>query len=296
MKGIILAAGRGTRLGAATCGIGLDGVGVSKPLIPTYDKPTVYYSLSDLISVGIEDILVIAGPDNIEQFRSLLGNGRELGINISYEIQPKPEGIAQAFIIGEKFIGDDNVALIFGDNIFNGKRFTETLKASTQPRGATVFAYHVPNPQDFGVVEFNKNMQAVSIEEKPAQPKSQYAVVGIYFYTSGVVKVAKLIQPSARGELEITSINEEYLKIGSLEVTILDSDTNWFDTGTPDSLIEAADYVRRKQRRTGQLIGSPEAAAYRAGFISSDALRKLAEPLKKSNYGRALIELANNGW
>ena len=296
MKGIILAAGKGTRLGAATRGIGPSGIGVSKPLIPTYDKPTVYYALSDLISAGIKDILVIAAPDNVDQFQSLLGDGKDLGIRISYEVQPKPEGIAQAFIIGEEFIGDDDVALIFGDNIFSGKRFSETLKASTKPRGATVFAYHVPNPQDFGVVEFDKDMRAVSIEEKPAQPKSHYAVVGIYFYTCGVIEIAKRIQPSARGEIEISSVNDEYRKLGTLDVTVLDSDTNWFDTGTPESLSEAADYVRKWQRRTDQLIGSPEAAAYLAGFISSDTLSYLAKPLEKSVYGSALIQLAKGGW
>jgi glucose-1-phosphate thymidylyltransferase len=296
LKGIILAAGKGTRLGAATCGIGPNGVGVSKALIPTFDKPTIHYPLSDLISAGIKDILVIAAPDNVDQFQRMLGDGKELGIKISYEIQPKPEGIAQAFIIGEQFIGNDDVALIFGDNIFSGKRFTETLKAYTEPRGATVFAYRVPNPKDFGVVEFDKNMRVVSIEEKPAQPKSHYAVVGIYFYNSGVVQVAKTIKPSARGELEITSINDEYRKMGTLDVTVLDSDTNWYDTGTPQSLSDAAAYVRGWQLRNDRLLGSPEAAAYRAGFINRNALRKLAEPLKKANYGKALLRLANKGW
>lgn len=296
MKGIILAAGKGTRLGAATRGIGAKGVGVSKALIPTYDKPTIHYPLSDLISAGIKDILVIAAPDNIDQFQSMLGDGKELGIKISYEVQPKPEGIAQAFIIGEQFIGNDDVALIFGDNIFSGKRFTETLKAYTKPRGATVFAYHVPNPQDFGVVEFDKNMRVISIEEKPAQPKSHHAVVGIYFYNSGVVEVAKRIEKSARGEYEITTINDEYRKMGTLDVTILDSDTSWFDTGTPDSLISAANYVRGWQNRTDRLLGSPEAAAFQAGFIDSDALRELAEPLEKSTYGMALLRLADAGW
>ena len=296
MKGIILAAGKGTRLGAATRGIGPNGVGVSKALIPTYDKPTVYYPLSDLISVGIKDILVIAAPDNVDQFQSMLGDGKELGIKISYEVQPKPEGIAQAFIIGEQFIGNDDVALIFGDNIFSGKRFTETLKSCTKPHGANVFAYHVPNPQDFGVVEFDKNMRAISIEEKPAQPKSHYAVFGIYFYNNEIVKIAKTIKKSARGEYEITTVNDEYRKMGTLDVTILDSDTNCFDTGTPESLSEAANYVRNWQRRTDHLLGSPEAAAYRAGFIDSDALRKLAEPLEKSAYGMALLRLANDDW
>lgn len=296
MKGIILAAGKGTRLGAATRGIGRNGVGVSKPLIPAYDKPTVYYPLADLISAGIQDILVIAAPDNVDQFQALLGDGSDLGINITYDIQPEPKGIAEAFIIAEDFIGTDDVALIFGDNVFSGVRFTETLKASTSPQGATVFAYRVPNPQDFGVVGFDEKMKANSLEEKPAHPKSHYAVVGIYFYNCDVVEVAKRIEPSDRGELEITSVNEEYLKMDKLRVTMLDSDTKWFDTGTPESLAKAADYVRDFQQDTGILLGSPEAAAYRAGFINREALLELADPLKKSRYGEALIELATTGW
>ena len=296
VKGIILAAGKGTRLGATTCGIGKDSTGISKPLVPTYDKPTIYYPLSDLISAGIKEILVIAAPDNVNQFRNLLGDGSNLGIEISYDIQLKPEGIAQAFVIAEDFIGNDNVALIFGDNIFSGNRFSETLKTCTSPDGATVFAYHVNHPEDFGVVEFDENMQAISVEEKPTQPKSHYAIVGIYFYDSDVIAIAKNIQPSARGELEITSVNEEYLRRGKLNVTLLDSDTNWFDTGTPDSLSEASDYVRTHQRRTEQLLGSPEANAYKASFIDKDELLALAEPLKKSNYGKALIQLATEGW
>lgn len=296
MKGIILAAGKGTRLGAATCGIGKGGVGISKPLIPTYDKPTIYYPLSDLISAGIKEILIIAAPDNVNQFRNLIGDGSNLGVSITYDIQHRPEGIAQAFVIAEDFIGSDNVALIFGDNIFSGNRFSETLKTCTNPNGAMVFAYHVNNPTDFGVVEFDKNMQAISVEEKPTQPKSHYAIVGIYFYDSTVIDIAKKIQPSSRGELEITSVNEEYLNRGQLSVTMLDSDTNWFDTGTADSLSEAADYVRKYQARTEQLLGSPEASAYKAGFIDNDELLVLAEPLKKSNYGKALIQLATEGW
>lgn len=296
MKGIILAAGKGTRLGAITCGIGKGSTGISKPLVPTYDKPTIYYPLSDLISAGIREILIIAAPDNVDQFRNLIGDGAELGIEISYDIQIKPEGIAQAFVIAEDFIGSDNVALIFGDNVFSGNRFSETLKTCTNPNGATVFAYHVTNPEDFGVVEFDKNMQAVSVEEKPTQPKSHYAIVGIYFYDSDVIRIAKNVKPSARGELEITSVNEEYLRRGKLNVTLLDSDTNWFDTGTADSLSEAANYVRKHQERTEQLLGSPEASAYRAGFIDKDDLLRLAEPVKKSSYGKALIQLATEGW
>ncbi len=296
MKGIILAAGKGTRLGAATCGIGTQGTGMSKPLIPTYDKPTIYYPLSDLISAGIDDILVIAAPDNINQFQALLGDGKALGISLSYEVQPAPRGIAEAFLIGKDFIGRNNVALTFGDNIFSGKRFTETLKMCTKPDGATVFAYHVPNPEAFGVVEFNSSGQAISIEEKPVQPKSHYAVVGIYFYDSSVVEVARLVQPSARGELEISSVNQEYLRLGQLTVKKLDSDTNWYDTGTPESLAEAADYVRSFQKRTEQLLGSPEASAYQAGFIDREQLLELAEPLKKAAYGQLLIQLAHDEW
>jgi glucose-1-phosphate thymidylyltransferase len=296
VKGIILAAGKGTRLGAITNGIGKSSTGISKPLVPTYDKPTVYYPLSDLISANIKEILIIAAPDNVDQFRNLLGDGTDLGIEISYDIQIKPEGIAQAFVIAEDFIGSDSVALIFGDNVFSGNRFSETLKTCTNPSGAMVFAHHVTNPEDFGVVEFDKNMQAVSVEEKPRQPKSHYAIVGIYFYNNGVIEIAKNVQPSARGELEITSVNEEYLRRGELNVTLLDSDTNWFDTGTANSLSEAANYVRKHQERTEQLLGSPEANAYKAGFIDKDSLLRLAEPVKKSGYGKALIQLATEGW
>jgi glucose-1-phosphate thymidylyltransferase len=296
VKGIILAAGKGTRLGAITNGIGKGGVGISKPLVPTYDKPTIYYPLSDLISANIREILIIAAPDNVDQFRSLLGDGSELGIELSYDIQVKPEGIAQAFVIAENFIGDDNVALIFGDNVFSGNRFSETLKTCTNPNGATVFAYHVTNPEDFGVVEFDQNMQAISVEEKPTQPRSHYAVVGIYFYDKQVINIAKNVKPSARGELEITSVNDEYLRRGELKVTRLDSDTHWFDTGTPYSLNKAANHVREYQERTEQLLGSPEASAYKAGFIDKERLLRLAEPVKKASYGKALIQLATNGW
>lgn len=295
MKGIILAAGKGTRLGAATCGIGANGVGVSKPLIPTYDKPTVYYPLADLISAGISEIMVIAAPDNVDQFRALLGTGEDLGITLHYAVQEVPRGIAEAFIIAEEFIGTDDVALIFGDNVFSGNRFTETLRESTQPEAATVFAYEVPNPQDYGVVEFDESGRAVSLDEKPVQPKSNYAVVGVYFYTSSVVEAAKRIKPSARGELEITDVNKVYLEQGNLNVVMLDSDTNWFDTGTPKSLMAAARYVERFQDQHTRLLGSPEAAAYRAGFITKDELRTLAERLEKSGYGKLLLKLANNG-
>lgn len=294
MKGIILAAGKGTRLGPITRGVGPSSVGVSKALVPTYDKPTIYYPLSDMIAAGIKDVLVIAAPDNVEQFEQMLGDGTNLGMNIQYGIQPVPKGIAEAFIIAEDFIGNDDVLLMFGDNIFNGKRFTESLRASTTPRGATIFAYQVPNPSDFGVVEFDKNMRATSLEEKPASPKSQYAVPGTYFYTNMVVDVAKAIKPSARGELEITDVNVEFLKRNLLDVTRLDNDTEWFDTGTPRSLSSASNYVERWQYQHGQLLGSPEATAYLSGFITAEQLLKLAD--NKSEYGAKLVQLATGGW
>ena len=207
MKGIVLAAGKGTRMGAATLGITNRGAAVSKPLIPTFDKPTIYYSLSSLIAAGISEVLVIAAPDNVEQFRHALGDGEELGIAISYAVQPTPRGIAEAFLIGADFIGNEPVALTFGDNIFSGRRFTQSMKASTNPNGATIFAYHTENPQDFGIVEFDENGRAISLEEKPVRPKSNFAVPGMYFYTPDVVDIASMVQPSARGELEITSVN-----------------------------------------------------------------------------------------
>lgn len=294
-KGIILAAGKGTRLGAITGGIG-SGTGVSKPLVPTYDKPTIYYPLSDMLSAGIDQILIIAAPDNVELFRNVIGDGSALGVSIHYDVQTEPRGIAEAFLIGKDFIGNDNVCLMFGDNVYNGKRFTSALRASVSPRGATVFAYRVDNPRDFGVVEFDENMRAISLEEKPERPKSPYAVPGTYFYTSKVVEIAKSLKPSPRGELEITDVNIEFLKQNLLDVTVLDSDTEWFDTGTPESLHDASTYVRTWQYRHGQLLGSPEAAAYQAGFISSDQLLLLATEQKKSTYGQLLLELAKNEW
>lgn len=296
MKGIILAAGKGTRLGPITGGIGKNGCGPSKPIVQTYDKPTIYYPLSDMISAGISEILVIAAPDNVDQFRALLGDGTELGITLQYDVQPEPKGIAEAFIIGEAFIGDDDVALMFGDNIFDGSDFIEAIKKSTSPRGATIFAYRVSNPSDFGVVEFDRKMRAISLEEKPAKPKSSYAVPGAYFYTNTVVEIAKGITPSERGELEITDVNLEFMRRNLLDVTVLDSDTEWFDTGTPDSLDDASTHVRKWQQRHGRLLGSPEAAAYRAGFINAAQLEELGEARKKSPYGKLLIELATSGW
>lgn len=292
MKGIILAAGRGTRLGPITCGIGGTHIGASKPLVPTFDKPTIYYPLSDLVSAGIRDILVIAAPDNVDQFAGLLGDGSSLGISLSYTVQPKPRGIAEAFVIAEQFIGNDDVMLAFGDNIFSGKRFTSQLRESTQPTGATVFAYHVNNPSAFGVVEFDRQMRAISLEEKPSHPKSDFAVVGIYAYDNRVVDIAKQLTPSQRGELEITDVNKAYLEAGLLDVRVLDSDTNWFDTGTPESLLGAAVYVDEFQRRTGELLGSPEAAAYQAGTIDRGQLIELAATQQKTAYGRRLMQLA----
>lgn len=295
--GIVLAAGRGTRMGATTLGITANGSAVSKPLLPTYDKPTIYYSLSSLISAGIREVLIIAAPDNVDQFRSTIGDGTELGMEISYAVQSVPRGIAEAFIIGAEFIGTRNVALTFGDNIFSGRRFAEILRQSTQPEGATIFAYHVPNPEEFGVVEFDKSGKVLSLEEKPAQPKSNYAVPGIYFYTSEVVDIAKHIEPSARGELEITSVNEAFLNLGRINTQVLDSDTTWFDTGNPTSLLEAALFVKDYQeKKTNRLLGSPEAEAFLAGFINAEQLAVLADRLGKSSYGKALQRLADGKW
>lgn len=284
MKGIILAGGSGTRLWPITKGI-------SKQLMPIYDKPMVYYPLTTLMLAGIKDILVITTPEDQSQFVRLLGDGSQWGISLSYAVQPSPDGLAQAFIIGEEFIGDDKVALVLGDNIFHGTDLGKSLKQCVDPDGGTVFAYRVSDPERYGVVEFDENRKAVSIEEKPKQPKSNYAVVGLYFYDNDVVDIAKNVQPSDRGELEITSVNEAYLKRGKLTVTTLDRGDVWLDTGTIDSMTDAADYIRAIQRRTGQIIGSPEEVAFNEGFISIDQLRVLAEPLKKSGYGTYLEEL-----
>jgi len=281
LKGIILAGGSGTRLHPITKGI-------SKQLIPIYDKPMVYYPLSTLMQAGIKDILIITTPHDQDQFQSLLGNGSDWGINLQYAVQPSPDGLAQAFLIGEDFIGEDKVALVLGDNIFHGNELDESLKNCTDPAGGIVFAYQVSDPERYGVVEFNQNMQAISIEEKPTQPKSNYAVVGLYFYDNDVVEIAKNVKPSNRGELEITSVNEEYLKRGKLQVTTLEDGDVWLDTGTIDSLSDATDYVRVLQKRTGQIIGSPEKIAHEQGFITGQQLNILAEPLKKSGYGKYL--------
>lgn len=281
MKGIILAGGSGTRLWPITKGI-------SKQIMPIYDKPMIYYPLTTLISANIKDILIITTPDDQSQFQRLLGDGSQWGINLQYAVQPSPDGLAQAFIIGEDFIGDDKVALILGDNIFHGHRLSESLKKCVNPDGGTVFAYEVSDPKSYGVVELDSNGKALSIEEKPANPKSNYAVVGLYFYDNDVIQIAKTIKPSARGELEITAVNEEYLNRGKLSVTTLDEGDVWLDTGTINSMTDAADYIRVVQTRTGQIIGSPELAAYKEGFINKNQLTELAEPLKKSGYGEYL--------
>lgn len=284
MKGIILAGGSGTRLWPITKGI-------SKQLMPIYDKPMIYYPLTTLMSAGIRDILIITTPEDQFQFERLLGDGSQWGISLQYAAQPSPDGLAQAFIIGEEFIGDDKVALVLGDNIFQGHRLSESLKKCVDPDGGVVFAYPVSDPERYGVVEFDENLQAVSIEEKPTQPKSHYAVVGLYFYDNDVVEIAKNVQPSERGELEITAVNEEYLRRGKLKVTTLDDGDVWLDTGTIDSMTDASDYVKVLQKRTGIIIGSPEEVAYREGFITKEQLEEQAKPLKKSGYGEYLLSI-----
>lgn len=284
MKGIILAGGSGTRLHPITKAI-------SKQLMPIYDKPMIYYPLTTLMQAGIRDILIITTPDDQAGFQRLLGDGSQWGINLEYAVQPKPEGLAQAFIIGEEFIGNDKVALVLGDNIFHGERLDESLQECTNPDGGTVFAYKVSDPERYGVVEFDEQNQAISIEEKPDEPKSNFAVVGLYFYDNDVIEIAKNVQPSARGELEITSINAEYLHRGKLQVQTLDNGDVWLDTGTIDSLTDASDFVRVIQKRTGRIIGSPEKIAFKNDWISREQLNTLAEPLKKSGYGKYLVSV-----
>ena len=281
MKGIILAGGSGTRLWPITQAI-------SKQLMPIYDKPMIYYPLTTLMQAGIRDILIITTPDDQSGFRRLLGDGSQWGINLEYAVQPKPDGLAQAFIVGEEFIGNDKVALVLGDNIFHGERLDESLQECTDPDGGTVFAYKVSDPERYGVVEFDEQNQAISIEEKPAEPKSNFAVVGLYFYDNDVVEIAKNVKPSERGELEITSINAEYLRRGKLQVQTLENGDVWLDTGTIDSLTDASDFVRVIQKRTGRIIGSPEKIAFKNGWISREQLNLLADPLKKSGYGKYL--------
>jgi glucose-1-phosphate thymidylyltransferase len=285
VKGIILAGGSGTRLYPIT-------LGISKQLVPIYDKPMIYYPLTTLISAGIHNILIITTPNEQAGFKRLLGDGSQFGIQLSYAVQPSPDGLAQAFIIGEKFIGGDSVALVLGDNLFHGltNNIQEKLHHLTNPDGGTVFAYRVKDPERYGVVEFDDQMRALSVEEKPAKPKSDWALVGLYFYDNDVVEIAKNVQPSDRGELEITSVNEEYLRRGKLTVAPLDEGDVWLDTGTINSMCDASDFVRVMQTRTGQIIGSPELAAFRQGFIGRDQLEKLAQPLLKSGYGKYLMD------
>ena len=283
MKGIILAGGSGTRLYPITQGI-------SKQLMPIYDKPMVYYPLTTLISAGIREILVITTPEDRAAFERLLGDGSQLGLMISYAEQPSPDGLAQAFIIGKDFIGDDSVALVLGDNIFDGSELTRILGETRDVDGGVIFAYEVSDPQRYGVVEFDPDGTVLSIEEKPEMPKSNFAVVGLYFYDNSVVEIATSITPSERGELEITAVNDAYLKRGQLKVHRLHRGDVWLDTGTIDSMSEASAYVEVIQKRTGTVIGSPEVAAYREGFIDAAQLERLAEPVMKSGYGRYLLD------
>ncbi len=284
MKGIILAGGTGSRLFPIT-------VAVSKQLMPVYDKPMIYYPLATLMEAGIRDILIITLPAEKAKFKDLLGDGSKLGCNFSYAEQEVPGGIAEAFLIGADFINGDSVALILGDNIFYGSGLSDTLKQCTDPDGGIIFGYHVQDPESYGVVSFNKEGKVLSIEEKPNNPTSNYAVPGIYFYDSEVVEIAKNITPSARGELEITDINKAYLEKGKLKVTILDRGTAWLDTGTFNSLMKAAQFVQVIEERQGQKIGAIEEVAYNQGFIDKAQLQKLAQPLLKSGYGKYLMEL-----
>ena len=284
MKGIILAGGSGTRLHPLT-------LAVSKQMLPIYDKPMIYYPLSVLMLAGIREILIISTPRDLPSFKELLGDGSALGCAFEYAVQPRPEGLAQAFIIGEKFIGSDKIALVLGDNIFYGTGLLKQLKKNTNPDGGTVFAYHVHDPERYGVVEFDEHQKAISIDEKPIHPKSNYAVPGIYFYDNSVIEKAKKLTPSKRGELEITDINKAYLEEKKLSVSILDRGIVWFDTGTFHSLMQASTFVEVIEERQGLKIGSIEEAAFRAGFIDKNQLHELAKPLLKSGYGKNLMEI-----